>query len=72
MTTSKEASNARKELKKVLIQETHVRDWNKDIRTTVWFIRTLPEGQTPKKDACLLQDHWHTAGAHYVEEDVVT
>jgi len=72
MTTNKEASNARKELRKVLIEERRIRDRNKDVRTTVWIISMLPEGQVPKKEACLLQDHWHTAGAHFVEEDVIT
>jgi len=72
MTTNKEAANARKALKKVLIKERRIRDRNKNVRTTVWFISTLPEGQIPQKEACLLQDHWHTAGAHFVEEDVIT
>ena len=71
MTTNKEAANARKALKKVLIEERRIRDGNKNVRTTVWFISTLPEGQIPQKEACLLQDHWHTAGAHFVE-DVIT
>jgi hypothetical protein len=69
MTTNKEAANARKELRKVLIEERRIRDRNKDVRTTVWFIRTLPEGQVPQKEACLLQDYWHTAGEPYVAEE---